>query len=329
MPIVSVIIPVYNAGRYIARCARSLYEQTLREIEYIFVNDASTDNSVEVLMSVMEHYPNRCKQTIILNNDCNSGPSYSRNKGLEIASGEYIIFCDADDAVDSEAYENMLNTAYSTNADMVACGVVVEKKNKRVELLFEDGFSLSLLSLTTRLDYKRLEGALYSSLNNKLVRRSCYIDNNINFDNRLKMWDDFYVTFRLRYYCNLDTIINEPYYHYHIVNPTSITSSNVLEKSNSQIECARLIELFINGKPDKNKYDNIVSFIKFHSKDLLFTSDYIDKWITIFNETHINVYNFLDFYGLARTMRYLLVIVFGKFGWKLLTGYSKLKRFFK
>ena len=108
---VSIITPVYNAGPYIERCARSLFGQTLDSLEYIFVNDCTPDNSMEVLAAVMEEYPERKPHVKILNHTVNTGQSGARKDGMAIASGEFIIHCDADDWVDLDTYERLYNKA--------------------------------------------------------------------------------------------------------------------------------------------------------------------------------------------------------------------------
>ena len=101
---VSVIVPVYNAGRYIERCLRSLFEQTLDSIEYIFVDDCSPDDSMDILKRVLDEYPERKDDVKILTHQVNTGQSGARRDGMRIASGEYMIHCDADDWVDTDSY---------------------------------------------------------------------------------------------------------------------------------------------------------------------------------------------------------------------------------
>lgn len=97
---VSVIIPVYNVEKYIEHCARSLMEQTLMDIEYIFVDDCTPDHSMEILQRVLTDYPERLESIRIIHHTQNSGLATVRNTGLQIAQGEYIIHCDSDDWVE-------------------------------------------------------------------------------------------------------------------------------------------------------------------------------------------------------------------------------------
>ena len=102
-PKVSVVIPVYGVEKYIERCARSLFEQTMQEgIEYIFVDDCSPDRSIEILEKVLKEYPHREPQVKIIQHSKNQGIFYTRNTGVENATGEYIIHCDSDDWVEPD-----------------------------------------------------------------------------------------------------------------------------------------------------------------------------------------------------------------------------------
>ena len=118
-PKISVIVPVYGVEKYIERCARSLFEQTLEDIEYIFVDDCTPDNSISILCKVLSDYPNRKKQVKILHHEKNKGLAQARQTGLKIASGEYIAHCDSDDWVDKDLYEIAHNKAKSESLDVV------------------------------------------------------------------------------------------------------------------------------------------------------------------------------------------------------------------
>lgn len=121
MPKVSVIILVYNVEAYIERCARSLFEQTLDDIEYIFVNDCTPDNSMTLLGRVIDQYPNRLKQIKTISLTRNMGAAYAREVGIKAATGEYIIHCDSDDWVDADMYRLMYEKANEEKLDIVIC----------------------------------------------------------------------------------------------------------------------------------------------------------------------------------------------------------------
>ena len=121
MPKISVIIPVYKAEPYIERCVRSLFSQTLDDLEYIFIDDCTPDNSISVLKAVLDEYPNRRDQVKIVNHQHNQGVSQSRQDGFDATTGEYVIHCDPDDWIEPEMYELLYDKAKSGNFDIVGC----------------------------------------------------------------------------------------------------------------------------------------------------------------------------------------------------------------
>ena len=135
-PKVSIIVPVYNVEKYIKKCASSLFEQTYPNIEYIFVNDASTDNSLDTLKHIAKN--NLHQHITIVENKHNSGSSATRNNAINIATGEYITFCDSDDWVEPTAIEEMVNTMISHNADIVVTPFYTNTFNQEKILNFED-----------------------------------------------------------------------------------------------------------------------------------------------------------------------------------------------
>lgn len=118
---VSVIIPVYKVEKFIGRCVKSLMEQTLRDVEYIFVDDASPDGSIAVLRNVIADYKERSNHISILTHAENKGLPAARNTGLSVARVEYIFHCDSDDFVDLNMLELLYHKAAETDADIVWC----------------------------------------------------------------------------------------------------------------------------------------------------------------------------------------------------------------
>ena len=115
---VSIIVPIYNVEPYLDRTMRSLLDQTLKEIEIIMVDDESPDNCPTICDQYAEKYPN-----IRVIHKKNAGLGMACNSGINIATGEYVAFCDSDDYVDSDMYEMMYNAAIKNNADAVFSGI--------------------------------------------------------------------------------------------------------------------------------------------------------------------------------------------------------------
>ena len=136
MPAVSVIIPVYNVEPYMARCARSLFGQTLKDIEFLFIDDCSPDRSIEIMSEVLEEFPERKGQVTVFRMPCNSGQAAVRMQGIKMAKGEYLIHCDSDDYVLlPEAYERLYEKASAEDLDIVTCNFETERDGKVLELV--------------------------------------------------------------------------------------------------------------------------------------------------------------------------------------------------
>lgn len=115
MPKISVIIPVYNSEKYVGKCLDSLLEQTYDDIEVILIDDCSKDNSLNVINSYQEKYPDKIK---VIQSCENKGAAKARNLGLDIATGEYIGFVDSDDFITKDYYEKLLTACMETGAQL-------------------------------------------------------------------------------------------------------------------------------------------------------------------------------------------------------------------
>lgn len=118
MPKISIIVSVYGTEQYIERCVRSLFEQTLDDIEYIFIDDCSPDRSIEILNRVLVEYPYRREHVKIHSMSRNCGP-ISRFYGLNLATGDYIFYCDSDDWVEKDTCQACYSMAEADSLDVV------------------------------------------------------------------------------------------------------------------------------------------------------------------------------------------------------------------
>ena len=184
---VSIVIPVYNADRYLKSCVESLLSQTMKECEFIFVNDGSTDSSRTIIESYMEQ-----DSRIILLNQENQGVSAARNAGISAASGTYVAFVDADDTVDSDMYETIYKAALESDCDIVItnfenqCG----PHKMTVKYPFVAGKVLSTEEINTViLPYFVISDDCHSSWN-KLYRRELLSMHRLSFPYRVTLGED-------------------------------------------------------------------------------------------------------------------------------------------
>ncbi|MEH7566253.1 glycosyltransferase family 2 protein, partial [Priestia megaterium] len=113
---ISIVVPVYNASNTIERCVQSILSQTYTNIEIILVDDGSKDNSLEICKKLQSR-----DSRIVVVSRKNAGVSVARNKGIEMANGDYIAFVDSDDYVKPEMYEKLINIAESRKVSLVFC----------------------------------------------------------------------------------------------------------------------------------------------------------------------------------------------------------------
>lgn len=313
---VSVIIPVYNVEVYFEKCIRSLFGQTLCEgIEFIFVNDCTPDNSMEVLNRVLKEYPERKLQVKILNHKVNSGSSSTRNSGLDCASGKYIIFCDSDDWVETNMYERLLAEAESDNCDLVGCGFFLDYSNgkQEIEQQLYCGEGVGLIKAM-------LSGKIHGSTCNKLVKKSLYDSLNIRFPDGVNMLEDLTVGVQLCYSAKKIKFISSALYHYRIV-ATSISRSvdKVSQQrriNEYQINAASIIH-FLQLQLDCSAFYPEIQYFKIFSKlDMLSCNELIPRWKTTYPEAHkyilqcpkLTMKSRLFQWGLAHNWDWLLIV---------------------
>jgi len=234
-PIVSVIIPAYNASKTIDKCLDSVLSQTIGNVEVIVINDNSTDDTLEKI----NKYKNRI---ILINNKKNLGPAASRNKGLDKATGTYIGFVDSDDYISPRMYEEMVKYM-SDDVDLVCCGRFNVTKS---------GMS-PVINTSTETDVHKF--SVTSNYNtDKLFKSSIIKKNKLRLPENYKYAEDFAFLIRYKYYANKMHIIPEPYYYYLTDSEGSITNSydeNLLKI----IDVLQEMVDFFKDKGDFEKYE--------------------------------------------------------------------------
>lgn len=215
---VSVIIPIYKVETFIERCATTLMEQTLREVEYIFVDDATPDSSIQILEEVVARYPERKEQVRIVHHEENKGLPAARNTGLTLATGEYIFHCDSDDYMEPTMLEELYSTAKSQEADIVWCDwYLTFAENERY--MKQPSFDTPMEALKAM-----LSGGMKYNVWNKLVRRSLYTDNGIEFPSGYGMGEDMTMMI-LFAHAKKVTYLPKAYYHYVKTNTNAFSQT--------------------------------------------------------------------------------------------------------
>lgn len=219
--LVSIVIPVYKVEYLIERCVRSLFEQSYNDIEYIFVDDKGGDKSIDIVKDLLLEYPSRNNQVKIISHQSNLGSAAARSTGLKASTGDYVIHVDSDDYVDKDYIKKLAEKAIDTGADIVVCDMVFLYRNGKSKLVKSNGSELlskdEWLSLI-------LSGKEHASLCNKLVRRTIFIENNIDFNKDIMMYDDKSVLYKAIYYSGRIVTVDAALYYYDRTNTGSITN---------------------------------------------------------------------------------------------------------
>lgn len=220
--LLSVIVPVYNTDGHLRECLDSLASQTQKNIEYLLINDGSTDDSGKILSEYAQKH-----DFFRLIEQENKGYAGARNTGLECARGKYIGFVDSDDKIKPDMFEKLLKTALEEKADIASCSfsrlydslnIVVPQSNKsRIELLSRSG--------------GKLEGSEELLLDDATIWKNIYLnsmlkENNIKFDEKMIFGEDVY--FNWCALCSAKKIIAIPdnLYYYRMLRKGSQTQSS-------------------------------------------------------------------------------------------------------
>ena len=289
MPKVSVVIAVYNVEPYIERCLHSLFGQTLDEIEYIFVDDSSTDSSIKIINKTLEAYPCRKVLTKILHHCSNLGVGAARTTGIKAATGDYIIHCDPDDYIEVNMYEKLYSHAIETDADIVACYYWKEQQSQKevVRINYSPTPQECLKNL-----YKKKHHC--GHLWNKLVRRSLILSYDIFPFEKIDLAEDLNSMIRIYYWARTISVVEEPLYHYCIREKSLTTSDSYRRNFRTRVENVNRICAFLKQTGD-HRYDTLCNylkyFLKFDFRDF-FTDDH--EWFDWYRECHKDVMKYYD-----------------------------------
>lgn len=225
----SIIVPIYNAEKFLEKCVTSLQKQSVTSVEIILINDGSQDSSLEIC--------NRLAlgdERIRVFNQKNSGQSKARNVGLDNACGEFITFVDSDDWVDEDYYEKLIDAAQRHEAD-VACGSIIrERKHSRkfrINYTKEECFTYP----QEKIDAAKVPDMCY--VWNKIYRASYLNDLKLRFIEGMFFEDVDFVT-RAVYFSNKIVTVPATFYHY-------------WTNTNSTVKTMR--------KSDKKRMDSLIS----------------------------------------------------------------------
>lgn len=242
----SVIIPVYNSEKYIIECVDSIKKQTFLDFELILINDGSTDKSLDVIKKLSEE-----DERMIIVNQKNKGVSSSRNAGLRIAKGDYIIFMDSDDLIDSDYLSYAQSELLKSNYDLIIFNYQTRKFAEEVSKgeHIKENQLLDFKSIKENI-YYYVDNGLATPIWNKIYKRSLIENYSLKFDESLNISEDALFNYKFLNHSKNIFLSKEAFYIYHIRFEESLTTKfkvnqfHMLMKTNNY--------LFEYGKDNSN-----------------------------------------------------------------------------
>ena len=204
---ISVIVPVYNAEKGLNICLDSLKKQTYKNFEVILINDGSTDKSGDIC----DIYTKKDDRFKVVHSK-NSGVSSARNKGLDICTGDYIIFVDSDDEVKNNMLEEMLYYLLQSEADVIITGITFVKDGKKVKDILppkHGRFDLDIWEYICKDN-----SGMFGYVSNKMYKSCIIKDNYIRFDEDKKIQEDLDFALTVYSKCNVFYMLDKSYYLY-------------------------------------------------------------------------------------------------------------------
>ncbi|MBO4936403.1 MAG: glycosyltransferase family 2 protein [Alistipes sp.] len=262
---ISLIAPIYGVEPYIRQFAESALGQTYEDIQFVFVNDGTKDNSMAILDALIEERFEHLRPRITIINKENGGLPSARKSGLEAAEGEYILFADSDDWLELDAVERVMALAERTDADILYFDLVKEYGGGKQSVKHERTFTAEnrMRWIENMFNYRSFGYTV-----TKCFRRKLYTENRIVFP-KLGMHEDICLMAQIIFYAQSIAQLPEPLYHYRKDNPAAMCSQ---KRSVRHIASSRnmmgVVEAFkdnLKGSPMEFVADGVVLRAGWHS----------------------------------------------------------------
>lgn len=248
---ISVIVPVYNVEKYLAKCLDSILMQSYRDIEVILVDDGSPDKCPQIC----DAYADSDSRVKVIHKK-NGGLSDARNAGLKVAVGEYVAFVDSDDWVHEAYIKELVLAAKSIDADVAVCDYQSVNEFEVIEVKLNRAKPREFDSISAVKDIFSADTVLWVMTWNKLYRRSLFTEHKIEFPTG-KIHEDNFTTYKLLYFANKIAYIGKPLYYY-LKREGSIMSDKFNKRRLDVLEALDKTEKFIDlyNIPVWSEFDN-------------------------------------------------------------------------
>ena len=275
---ISVIVPIYNAEPYIERCIRSLMEQTLSEIENIFINDCTPDSSFDLLKTIIGKYPQRSQNIKLIEHDSNKGVFFSKVEGMKAATGEYLAFCDSDDWMDTDLLEKACAVAAAKGSDIVVFDYQREfaTKSERCRRNLYDCLAKDIVA-------QGYSNGFEWMLPTFIMRNNREAVNKLKVFPEIKLWEDVYISISMFMQLGRASYLSGPCYHYNQTNQGSIVHNIDDNRINNCIFIAAKLDEVL---PQSQEFILERVWLKQFAKQGLLTNGTFSEWRNTFKSSN-------------------------------------------
>lgn len=242
---VSILMPIYKVEQYLEKTLDSIFSQTYPNLEFVFVNDCSPDNSLRVLEDAIAKHGIDRNRYIIANHQYNEGIAVSRADCIANAKGDYVFFVDSDDWIEKDAVEKMVAATKGGIIDIVGCDYMKDFLFGKTTYHHEDYAETCQENLLKSLNYE-----IATVLWKLLIKRSVFENFEIS---PINIGEDYIISIKLFYFANSFISLNEAFYHYVQYNQNRLSFQN-LRSIKDHVECVKIVECFLreNGDYDES-----------------------------------------------------------------------------
>lgn len=280
---VSVLIPIYNVESVFARCLDTVFSQTYGDIDYVFVNDCTPDNSMAVLARKCEQYPHRAASVRIITNSTNQGIAQVRNTLLDNAQGDYVLFVDSDDWIEPDMVELLVGEAVAKNADVVGCDYYEERPGGSA--IVAQDYPREHTEAMKAMTLLKIKGVLWKLL----VRRSVLVECQLRFARDIDFGEDYIFCCKLFYYARSFASVKKALYHYVQYDSNNYCSMDIDKRIDSFAKAIAEVERFYRQYGVYDSLEKELTIRKFLNKSqyvLDKKSRNIRKWCRLFPESN-------------------------------------------
>ena len=268
-PLVSILIPIYNVEKYLGKCLDSVFSQTYKNVEFVFVDDCSTDNSYNVLISsIKQNNIPEYKYTIVSHKQ-NEGIAVSRADCIANAKGEYVQFVDSDDWIEPDMTETLVEATKSSQIDLVGCYFIKDFLSGKQTRHSENYSQSCAENMVLCINYD-----ISTVLWKMLIRRSLF--SYFKITPHVDIVEDYIISVKLYFYANSFAVVDKYMYHYVQYNEGRV-SFQALRSITNHIKGVKEVEEFLKTKElITPNISNLFNLRKFNIKSNFLTKNMFD-----------------------------------------------------